>query len=163
MAMGRTMGATGRPRRRRINIWVWLLLPLVLIFALPAVILCMIGLLPTVVAAVIDRREEKYAAYCVGGFNLAGTLPWFLEIFPKGGMEGLMSVLINPFAWLVMYGLASVGWAVFYYIPQVTIRIQMLRDRQLLSGLRRRQQAIVDEWGPEVATGETFEEALQNG
>ena len=42
-------------RQRRISIWWWMLMPPALIFALANVILLLCGMLPTVVAAIIDR------------------------------------------------------------------------------------------------------------
>lgn len=152
--MGMDQPMTPR-RRRRISIWWWMLLPPALIFALANVILLLCGMLPTVVAAIIDRREEKYAAYTVGGFNLAGVLPWMLMAWRKGGgIDGLMAVITTPWSWLVWYLAAGVGWGVFYIIPHVAIRIQTLRDRQTMASLRRRQQAIIAEWGVEVAPEE---------
>jgi hypothetical protein len=143
------------PRRRRISIWWWMLLPPALIFALANVVLLLCGMVPTVVAAIIDRREAKYAAYTVGGFNLAGVLPWMLVASRKGGgIDGLIAVISSPWAWLVWYLAAGLGWAVFYMIPHIASRIQTMRDRQTMASLRRRQQAIISEWGMEVAPEE---------
>jgi hypothetical protein len=139
-------------RQRRISIWWWMLLPPALIFALANVILLLCGMLPTLVAAIIDRREEKYAAYTVGGFNLAGVLPWMLVAWKKGGgIDGLMAVISSPWAWLSWYLAAAVGWVLFYIVPHIALRIQTMRDRQTIANLRRRQQAIIAEWGDEVA------------
>jgi len=149
--MGMEQSMTPR-RRRRLSIWWWMLLPPALIFALANVIVLLCGMLPTVVAAIIDRRDDKYSAYTVGGFNLAGVLPWLLYASRKGGnYEGLMAVISSPWAWLSWYLAAAIGWGVFFIIPHVAIRIQTMRDRQTMASLRRRQQAIIAEWGIEVA------------
>jgi pheromone shutdown protein TraB len=140
-----------RPRRKIVSISLWLLTPLVLVFALPTVLLLAFGLLPAVVAAIVDRREEKYAAYCVGGFNLSGVLPYLFQLWANGDSRvALVAIASSPFTWLVMYGAAALGWLANYWAPQITMRVRRIRDRNEVSRLRRRQEQILEEWGPEV-------------
>ncbi|MBI3516955.1 MAG: hypothetical protein HY060_23235 [Proteobacteria bacterium] len=140
-----------RPRRRIVSTALWIMAPLVLIFALPTVILMVLGLLPTIVAWFVDRRDEKYAAYCVGGFNLSGVIPYLFVLWAGGDtMHALSKILTNPFAWLVMFGAAAIGWLANYWAPQVTMRIRRARDRGEAARLRKRQEQILEEWGPEV-------------
>jgi uncharacterized membrane protein YhaH (DUF805 family) len=140
-----------RPRRKIVSIALWLLTPLVFVFALPTVLILVAGLLPTVVAAIVDRREEKYAAYCVGGFNLSGVLPYLFSLWAHGdSMLALGTIASSPFSWLVMYGAAALGWLANYWGPQITMRVRRIRDRNEVARLRRRQEQILDEWGPEV-------------
>ena len=134
---------------------LWIMVPLVLIFALPTVILLVLGLLPSIVAAIVDRRDEKYAAYCVGGFNLSGVMPYLLTLWSTGdSMHALGGILTSPFAWLVMYGAAALGWLANYWTPQVTMRVRRVRDRAEVARLRKRQEQILEEWGAEVMPSE---------
>ena len=71
-----------------------------------------------------------------------------------GGIDGLTAVISSPWAWLSWYLAAAVGWGLFYIVPHIALRIQTMRDRQTISNLRRRQQAIIAEWGDEVAPDE---------
>lgn len=143
--------ARARPRRRAISIALWLMTPLVFVFALPTVVLLALGLLPAVVAAIVDRREEKYAAYCVGGFNLSGVMPYLFQLWSHGdSMHALGGIASSPFSWLVMYGAAALGWLANYWAPQITMRVRRIRDRNEVSRLRKRQEQILEEWGPEV-------------
>ena len=50
----------------------------VAIFTLPTVMLLGIGMMPTFVAMLTDRRKEKYATLCVGGMNFTGVLPFMI-------------------------------------------------------------------------------------
>jgi hypothetical protein len=137
--------------RKVVGTLLWVMVPLVLIFALPTVILLVAGLLPTLVAGIVDRREEKYAAYCVGGFNLSGVMPYLFALWANGdSMHALGGILGSPFTWLVMYGAAALGWLANYWMPQVTIRVRRVRDRAEVVRLRKRQEQILEEWGPEV-------------
>lgn len=138
-------------RKKSIAIWAFLLLPVLLIFTLPTVILLGVGMLPTVAAAVIDRRPEKYAAYCVGGFNLAGVTPFMVQLWFSGNaMQELTRTIADPLAWLIMYGAAGFGWLCFSWVPDIVLRITSFRERQRVIAMQHRQQELVDEWGPEV-------------
>ncbi len=140
-----------RMSRKLVGTAMWILVPLVVIFALPTVILLAVGLLPSAVAYVVDRREEKYAAYCVGGFNLSGVMPYLFLLWATGdSMHALGQIASSPFSWLVMYGAAAIGWLANYWGPQVTMRVRRVRDRAEVARLRRRQEQILEEWGPEV-------------
>ena len=149
--MAEMMVAAARPRRKLVSTALWIMAPLVLIFALPTVILMVVGMLPTIVAWFVDRRDEKYAAYCVGGFNLSGVMPYLFVLWAGGDtMHALGKIMTNPFAWLVMLGAAAIGWLANYWAPQVTMRIRRARDRAEVARLRKRQEQILEEWGPEV-------------
>jgi len=138
-------------KRRKVSVWTWLLVPPMLIFALPTMILILVGMMPTLVAALIDRRPEKYAAYCVGGFNLSGVFPFLLKLWLTGHtMHGLGGIIGSPLVWLAMYGAAAFGWLCFAWTPEVVLRVQSMRDRQRTSTMRERQGKLVEEWGPEV-------------
>jgi len=137
--------------RKVIGTALWIMVPLVLVFALPTVLLFALGLLPTIVAWIVDRREEKYAAYCVGGFNLSGVMPYLFLLWSTGdSMHALGAILTSPFSWLVMYGAAALGWLANYWAPQITMRVRRVRDRAEVARLRKRQEQILEEWGPEV-------------
>ena len=41
-------------------------------FSLPSLIILAVGLLPTGVAFIIDRSDQKSGTFCVGGMNLSG-------------------------------------------------------------------------------------------
>ena len=94
-----------RPKRKVIATALWIMVPLVCVVAPATVLLLVLGLLPTIVAWFVDRREEKYAAYCVGGFNLSGVMPYLFVLWASGNrMHDFFLIAKNPFAWLVMLG-----------------------------------------------------------
>jgi hypothetical protein len=151
--IGRPMPAVAPApaKKRSWSIVLWVAIPALLVFALPTLVLVVLGLAPTMVAAVIDRRAEKYAAYCVGGFNISGVIPYLFLLWASGDtMHALGSIVGSPFAWLAMYGAAALGWLANYWTPLIMVRVMSARDRREAAQLRRRQQQILEEWGPEV-------------
>src|SRR3954465_7097092 len=100
-----------RPKRKAIQTALWIMIPLVMVVAPATVLLLVLGMLPFIVAWFIDRREEKYAAYCVGGFNFSGVLPYLFLLWATGNSINAFGVIAkSPFSWLVMYGAAALGW-----------------------------------------------------
>lgn len=131
--------------------WLWLALIPVGVIALPTVLLLVVAMAPTLVAAFIDRRPEKYAAYTVGGFNLSATIPYVLKLWFAGHtMAALTKIVANPFAWLIIYGAAGLGWVAFTYTPEVVLRVTGFRDRQNVAAMVKRQEHLVEEWGNDV-------------
>ena len=138
-------------KKRSRGIWLWLFVPPLLVVAMPTFILLLLGMLPTLVAGVVDRRPERYTAYCVGGFNLCGVLPYLIDLWAgRDSMMALSPILSRPVNWLVMFGAAAVGWIVFHWTPQVMIRLAALRDRRAIASMKRRQEELVEEWGNEL-------------
>ncbi len=136
-----------KPKKRNLW-WVWVTAPLVLLVAMPVFVLLTIGLIPTMVAFLIDRRPEKYAAFCVGGFNLCGVIPLALELFVQGRtFPALGHIIGSPLNWLIMYGAAALGWIVFSWTPEAVLRLMAFQDRKRIATLHRRQEQLVEEWG----------------
>jgi hypothetical protein len=109
------------------------------------------GLLPTLVALILDRHAALYLTRTVAAMNLAGVTWPALALWEAGlSMAGLREVLGNPLSWLAMYGGASLGWLLYLAIPpvaQLWIEVQADDARARLGA---RAKALVEEWGEEV-------------
>ncbi len=125
------------------------------IFALPLLIVFIAGMIPTAVAAIVDRDPEKLAAISVGPLNFAGTLPIILEVMQNGNDMGAMGIALgSPFSWLIMYGAAAMGWLLYMGLPAMTSNIVAKQAERQIEKLIERQRELVGEWGPEVAAGD---------
>ncbi|SVC72495.1 uncharacterized protein METZ01_LOCUS325349, partial [marine metagenome] len=92
-----------------------------LVFIIPQVfILLALGLSPTVVAFIVDKSKSKYAAFSVGGMNVAGVTPSLLELWNgKNNVSAAMDILTNPFDLAIMFAGAGFGWMLYMVIPPV--------------------------------------------
>lgn len=128
-----------------------LLLPLALIF-LPTTLLLAIGMLPTVVAVIIDREPEKYAAITVAPLNFCGVLPWLIKLW-RGHhtMADALASLSDPLTLMIMLGAAGAGWLLYYGIPPVVAAVITQRNNTEIKRMREHQAKLVAEWGAEVA------------
>ena len=119
---------------------------------LPSMMLCVIGMTPTMAAWFTDRRREKYATLCVGCMNFTGVLPFMVELWGNDHTyEHALRIMASPFSWLVMFGAAAIGWAIYFVAPGIVGMFIAMRADQRVERLRRRQRDLVEEWGPGVA------------
>lgn len=119
---------------------------------LPSMMLLVIGMTPTLAAMLTDRRREKYATLCVGCMNFTGVLPFLVELWTQDHTyEHAFRVISSPFTWLVMFGAAAIGWAIYFVAPGIVGMAIAMRADQRVERLRRRQRDLVEEWGPGVA------------
>ena len=124
----------------------------VAIFTLPTVLILGIGMTPTLAALITDRRKEKYATLCVGCMNFTGVLPFMVELWTDDhSYENAFSLIGDPFTWLVMFGAAAIGWAIYFVAPGIVGMFIAMRADQRIERLKRRQRDLVEEWGPGVA------------
>ncbi len=132
----------------------FLIILVVGLFTLPTILILGIGMLPTIGAMISDRRKEKYATLCVGAMNFTGVLPFMITLWTEDhSYERAFVMIADPFTWLVMYGAAAIGWAIYFVAPGIVGMFIGMRTEQRIQKLRRRQRDLVEEWGPGVAGG----------
>jgi len=119
--------------------------------ALPLFLVTAGGLIPTIVALVVDRQRGKYLTRTVGAMNLAGLAPMLVRLWSNGdNLTAAVGILTRPMNWLIMYGAAGVGWCIFLAMPAVARVIVDLQAEQIQAQLRERAERLVEEWGEEV-------------
>jgi hypothetical protein len=144
------------PARETTPAWVKILggifaLPILAVL-LPSLLVLSICLLPTLGAYVADRYRDKALAVTVGLLNLCGALPALGELWANGQtMHAAGEVLGDVFLWLVAYGAAGIGWLIFMMTPPIVQAYYSLSGRARIDELRRRQETLVETWGPDVA------------
>lgn len=137
---------------------ILLIIPAALI-VLPTTILFGIGMIPTIVAYVVDRDPDKSAPITVGGLNFCGCMPFAIDLWKHQHTIGAAAkVFADPLAWLVMYSAAAVGWGLYYGIPPLVAGMEVTRAEKRVEVLKQKKVALVQEWGPDVA-GDYFDES----
>jgi hypothetical protein len=119
--------------------------------ALPLCVLLLSGLVPTMVATVVDRYRAKYLTRAVGFMNLAGLTPLIVQLWTHGlSMDVVAGILSKPINWLTMYGAAGIGWVLFLGMPSIARVFVDIRADQLQRDFKARARHLVEEWGEEV-------------
>ncbi len=117
------------------------------ITALPTFIVVYGGMLPSVVAFLVDNRPGRYLFRTVGVTNAAGILPYVADsIIYSTGSGMAVSPVASIETWLAIYSLAAGGWLMHMGFPMLT---QIVFETILTVRMRRYQtahDALAKEW-----------------
>jgi hypothetical protein len=121
------------------------------VVALPVCALLVVGMLPSIVAYIVDQTPRRTLTLTVGPLNLAGTAPYCLQLwFGIDTMRALGSFLGNVWVWLVMYLAAALGWLLYLGMPVIVhFLLERAIDRRK-ARLQQIQKKLRTEWGDEV-------------
>lgn len=113
-----------------------------------------LGMLPSVMALIVDRGKGRFASQTIVACNFIGIMPFLFDI----GMNYERSVaskeaMSEPFTWLVIYGFAIIGVMLIFVLPNITAIIFTLKAEYKLGTLKSQQEALIEEWGEEVSSG----------
>lgn len=140
------------------GVLAWVLALIFGVFALPTLILLLIGMAPTLVAYfIMDRHPSKFITRAVGYLNFAGCLPYAIDLWRGGSgfwdFENLLLIISNPFSLLVMYSSAAVGWAILFAAPPVVASYLAVTSDMKEKNLKARQKELIANWGRNVRLG----------
>ncbi len=117
------------------------------ILALPAFIVIYGGMLPTMVAFLVDDQPGRYLFRTVGVTNAAGVIPYLPGSFQYLSNAG---VVVSPAGsidtWLSIYGAAIGGWFLVIVVPLLW---QLGFEMVLQYRMRRYEEArgaLAQEW-----------------
>lgn len=121
---------------------------------MPTTILLMMGMIPTVVAAVIDKTGKGTKALTVGAMNLAGCTPFLIRLWTEGHTsEMAVTLMSDPRAISVMYAGAGIGYLIDWAMSGIIGSLLIQRSESRLKEIKKQQDELVTRWGVEV-TGE---------
>jgi len=124
------------------------------IAAMPTTMLVFFGMLPTLVALLIDRTGEKTRVLTVGAMNAAGCTPFVLQLWTTNNSAEYAGMIItDPRTIIVMYCAAGIGYMIDWAISGLVGSVMVQRANQRREQITRRQAEMVERWGIEV-TGE---------
>jgi uncharacterized membrane protein len=119
--------------------------------SLYSVILVMFGMLPGLIAMIIDQESKRYISKIVLTFNAAGVAPFIAKVLSSNGANSVaVDMIIDPKTWLVIYIAASVGWIVYWLFPQVGIAMNSIKTQITVQRLNFEMEKLVQEWGDDI-------------
>ncbi len=114
-----------------------------------------IGMLPAMVAYLVDHDPNKYTSSTVAALNFSGVFPYMVDIFMQGGtFTAIESKLSDPVIWFVMYGSAAMGWAIVLCSPVIAAAMLDSIYKGRILHLESMQKKSIEEWGEEVSGNE---------
>ena len=118
---------------------------------IPTVIVLAVAMIPTGVAFLMERRKGYYGGLTVGCMNLAGASPYLFDLWSKGHTVAVATgIITNVFAWMMFYGAAMFGWAIYSTTPSLLSTLMTMTSGRRITTLRAQQRELVQKWGPDV-------------
>ncbi len=134
-----------------------------IVAALPSVIVLCVGMIPTLVAFIIDLTPGRYAARCVAGANIAGVVPFIDRLWAStNDLPASVGIVTDVYAWLAFYAASGVGWLLFLGLPGVVAQYKTFSAKRKANALRERIEELKREWGSEV-TGKAADDQVGDG
>jgi hypothetical protein len=114
-----------------------------------------IGMLPSIVAYMIDRGKYKYIFSIVAALNFAGVFPYVMDIgmHSGGSFEAVNNKLSDAFVWLSMFGSAAIGWSLVHISPTIASVVLKGIYQARIMQLEKFQHKLIEEWGEEIKKG----------
>jgi hypothetical protein len=118
---------------------------------LPFAILLVVGMLPTVMASIIDSRDEKNITLTVGIMNFCGVIPNLIQLLEYGPTVGVaLSMVSNPFTLLMMFAGAAFGWLLIFVMPPIMGYVLTKQADDTIRQLRGRMDQLYGAWGDSI-------------
>lgn len=144
--------AKKKKHRASWKVQIFLIFALILgvMFSAMAIIL-LIGMVPSIVAMIVDRTQGRMRALTVAAVNFAGCTPFLVEVFKKGNdMHTAMTYITQPRTIVVMYMAAAMGYLIDWAMTGIVSGIMVQRAKGRLKDIGKQQKELIDRWGPEV-------------
>lgn len=128
-----------------------LLILLCVLFSSVAVLM-IVGMIPTVVALIVDRTEGRMRAVTVGAINFAGCAPFMIEVFKRGNnLELAINYIVQPRTIVVMYFAAAIGYVLDWALTGIVSSIMVQKHKRRLVAINEEKQQLIERWGEEVS------------
>jgi len=117
----------------------------------PTCIVLGVGLLPSIVAYIVDRTGGRYLTVTVALMNFCGALPGVAKLWQAGqAYDAAWRIAFDPLHWLASYGAAAVGWIIYLAVPPILAAFYGRASLTQIEKLKRDQANLVEAWGEEV-------------
>lgn len=121
------------------------------VFVLPASIVALAGLIPTLATAITDKSRAHSMTVAVGALNITGVVYIVMQVVQKGlHMDYAMQILQDPLNWLIMWGGAGIGLMLLTLIPPVVAQVLVTVSELKIQKMKSNQAEIRKIWGEDV-------------
>jgi hypothetical protein len=134
------------------NVMLLCILTALAIFAFPTFLLVCFGMLPSLVAYVVDKTPRWALTLSVGPPNLAVTAVFIAKLWASDNntAAGVFAMMGNPYIWCVIYLAAAAGWGIYFGMPIIVTAFKEYSLDRERAGLIDKVKALREEWGEEV-------------
>lgn len=121
------------------------------LYVMPITVFFMIGMIPTFVAAFVDKDPRRMSAYAIGALNLAATIAYIVILWEEGGtMAHAMQLLSNPTTLMIVYGCCWAGWIIHFFIPPIIAEFVKKSTIGKLKRAELKKKELFQSWGDSI-------------
>lgn len=117
---------------------------------LASTLLLLVGMAPTIVAALVDKSKERLKAVTVGCVNLGFCFPYWLDLVTSEHTPERALKILEPKAVIIMYMGAAVGYFIEWVCVTISISMTQQKNQKRLLTIKDDQQKLKERWGVEV-------------
>jgi hypothetical protein len=111
----------------------------------------LIGMMPAMVAYMVDHDKHKYIFSTVTALNFAGVFPEVMDIVAQGStFNAIKAKLSDALVWFSMYSAAGLGWALVWLSPLLVAIVLEGIYRGRILHMENVQKKLEEEWGKEI-------------
>lgn len=130
-------------------------------FMFPTAVLLLVGLIPTIVAFVVDKDREHSSATAIGAMNCAGLTPFIIDLWMKGQTMGnAFQILSSANSWLIILGSAAIGQMIVSVVPQAMASLTLVHSEMRVKTLKQNLETLSKSWGTEVGSTKPIEKIV---
>jgi len=132
--------------------WIFIFASLLMsVVFLASTLLLLVGMLPTIIAALIVQKKYKHKVLTIGAMNFSGCFPYLMYIWNSTDrMTSMLETLSDPLTVVVMYSAAAVGYILNHLITRL-VRVFMLHNAdKKLDKIEREKEKLELRWGKKV-------------
>ena len=132
------------------NLFLVFIIILAVVFH-PTTLLLSVGMLPTFVVLLVDRTQGKTKTFTVGAMNLAGCVPFVLEVWIRGHtVETAMDYIMQPRTIVVMYFAAAIGYLIEWAMIGIVMAVMKEKGKMRLKEIDKISEDLIRRWGKSV-------------
>ena len=103
-----------------------------------------LGMLPSVLAIMIDRGSGRFASQTISACNFIGILPFLFDIALNYEKSiAAREVMMDPFTWAVIYGFAIIGLMLIFVLPNAMAIAFSIKAEYKLNKLLKEKEELV--------------------
>ncbi|MEH6401754.1 MAG: hypothetical protein V7750_00175 [Sneathiella sp.] len=121
------------------------------VVAPPTMIVLAGGMIPTLVATILNPSRIKGSLAAMAALNLAGVIPVLGFLWERGHtIDQSIRLLTDPFMWLFMFGGAGFAAFLLWGVPIVVQAFYEVKARQTVKRFEKRRAKLIEEWGGQI-------------
>jgi len=125
-------------------------LALIILF-MPTAFLLAVGLLPSFVAASVDREPGKNKTFTIAAINFAGCFYYVTELWQGvNDLHHALLIVLDPANIVVMYAAAALGYLINVFVTQGVSSVLIQKAKMRLQKIDKEKIALEERWGKKV-------------